>query len=186
MAAAPAKQQASAALPPFPKHLVAACRKGNVVLVFGSGFSVSLAGWRRELTWTGLLESGIEKCLRFGKDQGWADEQKRIMSQPDGVLTVASNVTKHLQGQQNQHVYEQWLEAAFDHVQCRNVAAQRVLKRFMHRGALFTTTNYDGLLEDATGMRPIHRSDVDGINAAVLAAVRVLYSVCNPQLRFTL
>ncbi len=147
-----------------------AVREGLAVVVVGSGitFGATRAATAR---WDGLLEDGIAWCDKRvpGLPDGWAEVQGRVLAlgrggDLDSLLSVAETVRTKLEAKSAEFdrkdaddlPFFKWLEAAVGRFRYANLQAER-------RGALdalaglpcpLSTTNYDGLLRQATG-RPV-------------------------------
>lgn len=138
----------------------------RVVVVVGAGVSIGATG-AAHASWKGLLEHGLG-FLRDRGDFGPArcDAFLRRLSEafspfdPELALELAENIQHSLQ-HPDPDAFAAWLESAFDTfaAQPGRRATLDALLELQRAGALLLTTNYDSLLSDCTGLRPVTRDD---------------------------
>ena len=138
----------------------------RVVVVVGAGVSIGATG-AAHASWKGLLEHG----LGFLRDRGDFGQQRcdvflgRLSAafspfDPELALELAENIQHSLQ-HPDPDAFAAWLENAFDafSAQPGRRATLDALLELQRAGALLLTTNYDSLLSDCTGLRPVTRDD---------------------------
>ena len=138
----------------------------RVVVVVGAGVSIGATG-AAHASWKGLLEHGLG-FLRDRGDFGPArcDVFMRRLSEafspfdPELALELAENI-QHSMQHPDPDAFAVWLESAFDAfaAQPGRRATLDALLELQRAGALLLTTNYDSLLSDCTGLRPVTRDD---------------------------
>jgi len=134
-----------------------ALKQRKVVVVVGTG--VSMATTRDPLaTWTGLLENGIEFCKAWmDPDTGWIRRAEDEL-EAEELLALGSRIAGQLRNAGDSGLFGKWL---------RSTVAQLRVERHDPKGPLdqssglidalwqlrapVLTTNYDTLIEDATG-----------------------------------
>ncbi|MDP9366396.1 MAG: tetratricopeptide repeat protein [Chloroflexota bacterium] len=126
----------------------------QVVAVVGAGVAVGAAGDAKVASWTGLLEDGIARCivvLRATADWGMRMREGLRSGDLDEVLSVAEQVSSRL-GAPAGGEYRRWLRET---VGSLRIVRPEVLEALKDLGVPLATTNYDGLIEEATGWRPV-------------------------------
>jgi hypothetical protein len=138
----------------------------KVVVVVGAGVSIGASGNTDVASWSGLLRNGVQRCLDRGRvtDPGWA---ARVLAQIDGdvidLLCAAENISQRL-GAPEDGEYASWLEDTVGVLKNRDEA---VLKALGELQVPFATTNYDDLIEDATGLHPVTWQDERQVDSFV-------------------
>lgn len=128
---------------------------GRVVVVAGAGVTVA-ATQDPETAWPGLLRSGIavvEQLAGAVLRPGWADSARADASSPNvrDVLSVAGRITAELRAQRPGE-FRKWLEETAGQYRAKDT---RLLDAIVNLGTPIATTNYDDLLERASGRREI-------------------------------
>jgi hypothetical protein len=126
---------------------------GQVVVVVGSGVSVAATGNAPAASWTGLLEDGVAYCqslLGPSLPPGWAERRRDQLASGDTeeLISAAEDITRRLGGPGGGE-YLNWLEQSVGQL---TATRPEVLEALAGLGAPLATTNYDGLLEQATGL----------------------------------
>ncbi len=122
--------------------------KGHVLVVVGSGISIGATNRNPLASWKGLLEDGIERCVRK-RDERWAARLKEDLATNNlnDLLSVAERVSTEL-GFPNGPDYRDWLAKTVGRLRVQD---RSVLEAIRDLGLALATTNYDGLLEEVTG-----------------------------------
>jgi tetratricopeptide (TPR) repeat protein len=126
----------------------------RALVVVGTG--VSLAAMEGTASaglasWEGLLRHGIEHCTRFGgRDEAWAAALRPRLEPPEteALLAVAGEVCGALAAPGLGEL-GRWLQ---DTVGSFRAVHRDELRALRDLGLPLATTNYDGLLEEATGL----------------------------------
>jgi hypothetical protein len=140
---------------------------GRMLVVVGAGVSIAATaregaqegsrkdGERGVASWTGLLRDGAERCVAVSESlpEGWAG---RIHAEIDSgdldeLLSAAEKISRKL-GAPAGPEYARWLRET---VGALCVQDRSVLDAIRGLGLPIATTNYDGLLEEVTGLRPV-------------------------------
>jgi plastocyanin len=130
----------------LPGAEVLASKKANGVSMAATG-NAPLASWR------GLLEDGVAYCeglLGPSVPAGWADRRRAQLASGDSeeVISAAEDITRRLGGPDGGE-YRRWLEQSVGQL---TVTHPEVPEALGALGVPLATTNYDGLLEQATGL----------------------------------
>lgn len=124
----------------------------HIVFFFGAGISSSLSNKR--YGWTQWVRDGIallpEEDMRLAF-YGQLGDTPTAKGDPDaGTLTaVLEGVIDALK--KTPGLYDAWMHEAFETAAVENPALAATLKKLLILPDVFVTTNYDGLLEQATG-----------------------------------
>jgi tetratricopeptide (TPR) repeat protein len=139
-----------------PADLLEGIQRRRVVVVVGAGVSVAAtAGTSGEAvaSWKGLLNNGIEHCIRFGRPPvpvGWAERRRADLDSGDldSLLLVADSIASRL-GAPGGGEFRYWLKET---VGSLRPTSPSVLKALRDLRLPMVTTNFDGLLERVTGL----------------------------------
>jgi predicted ATPase len=126
----------------------------KVLVVVGAGVSIAASGNAATASWTGLLSHGIGRCVDLGLAAApWAARQRAAVQSGDldELLAVAQQVESKL-GAPAGGEYRRWLGETVGALAVEHV---EVLDALTGLDAPLATTNYDGLLEQASGLRPV-------------------------------
>lgn len=135
-----------------------AISQGNVFAVLGTGVSIHSTENEPAASWTGLLREGIKWCVDVNHaDERWAARQLAAVDSGDldELISVAQLITNKLGGI-NDAEYALWLRET---VGALHVVQPDVLEALQTLGVHFATTNYDGLIEQVTGLRQVTWQD---------------------------
>lgn len=124
----------------------------RIMVIVGSGVSVSATKKARAASWTGLLKLGVAECrtLNPALDGDW---EKRLLGEidsddSDDTLSAAEKVTRKLQAPSGGS-YRRWLRATIGSLQLLDSSVLDALRDLQ---VPLATTNYDDLLERVTGL----------------------------------
>ncbi|WP_224371756.1 VMAP-C domain-containing protein [Hyalangium versicolor] len=126
----------------------------HTLIVVGSGVSMGASPGSSCASWTGLIEDGIDFCLKQKlADKAWADFRRLQLAQPgtDERISAAEQLQRKMGGPQGSR-YADWLEESVGALRLKQRDVVDALHAF---GTRLATTNYDGLLEEATGLPPV-------------------------------
>lgn len=125
-----------------------------IVFLFGAGISASLAG--KNYSWEQWVRDGVELlsdeqqrqmyCEKLGDIPG-----KQASPPADTLVSVLEDLIPDLHTRVG--TYEKWMHNAFETLQVEDKTLAKTLKRLLTFQDLFVTTNYDDLLEQATGIK---------------------------------
>lgn len=125
----------------------------EAILIVGAGVSIAASGNSPTASWKGLLESGIDHCVALkALDIPNAENLKRQLDSSDtdlwlGAAQVVERKLKNSSGE-----FDVWLREKVGSLKATNRAVVEALAQL--NLPLFTT-NYDGILEEVTGQRPV-------------------------------
>lgn len=126
--------------------------KGRVLAIVGAGISIGATKNAPTASWTGLLENGVDRCVAVAQPlvDGWAERVRAEIhsGDMDDLLSAAEKVSRKL-GFPNGGNYRAWLR---DAVGTLHAEDRSVLEALRDLGIPLATTNYDGLLEEVTGL----------------------------------
>jgi hypothetical protein len=151
-------------------------REGNVVVVTGSGVSVAAAEGEPAASWQGLLHDGLDHCRTIGlMEKVPFDLMKAQVETGDTqlLINVAQLICTILR-QKSEGTFKGWLKRAIGELKVKNAA---VLEALASLPAILTTLNYDTLIEQATGRKPIPWDETDAVQDSLrkLAPSTVLH-----------
>ena len=133
---------------PFVIDLRERMKQRQVVVVVGSG--VSIATTDAAPTWRGLIESAVKRCVVLGEPQEWCQGVSNQLNTtfPDFMLAAAELVHQKLRDRGEGEVAN-WLRDT-----CGNLRADRrsLIEAIAQLDLPVVTTNYDGLIEEVTGL----------------------------------
>ena len=125
--------------------------RGQAIFVVGAGVATSACGANPVASWTGLLESAICWCEACVSDlpNGWSDLIRGLVAYGDvpNLLLAAEAVTLKLGGRRGGE-YRRWLHETVGRLEVVDPSVPEALAAL---NTPLVTTNYDGLLERATG-----------------------------------
>ena len=127
--------------------------KGQVVAIIGAGVSKGATG-ASTASWMGLLENGIGRCETVAAlPAKWGNRQRASLADGDlqELIGVATEVETRL-GAPDGGEYNSWLRETVGALRATDTGVLDVLRDL---GVLLATTNYDDLLEKATGYPPV-------------------------------
>lgn len=131
-----------------------AVARGEILAVIGAGISIHSTENDPSASWKGLLREGISWCVGVNRaDEGWAARQVDAVESGDleELLSVAEQITSKLGGASGAE-YGLWLRQTVGALQ---VKQPDVLEALRDLGVQLATTNYDGLIEEITHLRPV-------------------------------
>jgi hypothetical protein len=149
-----------------------ALKDKRLVIIVGAGVTLSatadISGMPLpRLTWTGLIQNGLEYLVT----NGYVDASNRRTKQAYAMLKEtdtdsllnAANIVRRLLDLHGK--FPTWLESVFGNLdkEVRYPAIFEVLKALHGKGATLLTTNYDDLLEKFCNLHRIGRSNQDDI-----------------------
>ncbi|MBK8230633.1 MAG: SIR2 family protein [Candidatus Eisenbacteria bacterium] len=137
----------------------------DLVVLVGAGVTKgALVGELRELaSWQGLLTDAVREGRALGRiDAGEASSLQQVLAgqDTDAWITAAESITTSLGGVHSGD-FGGWLRrsaGAFERSYERTPTLE-ALAELARRGAVLATVNYDGVLEDLTGLPPVTWAD---------------------------
>jgi tetratricopeptide (TPR) repeat protein len=126
---------------------------GQLLVVVGAGVSVGATGGAPTASWTGVLHHGVARGEQVGQGRlpaGWAGLVHPLIDSGDleMMLSAAELITAALGGRSGGE-YRRWLRESVGQLHADDVSVLQVLAAL---GMPLATTNYDGLLEEVTGL----------------------------------
>lgn len=129
----------------------------NVVLVIGTGVSVAATDRAATASWSGLLRGGIERAVAFGTGlpSGWKQHALDTLKYAEekgylpGLLSLAEEITNSLGGREGGE-FRSWLRTDIGSLKIGGSRrGKELIGAIGGLGLPITTTNYDGLIEEA-------------------------------------
>ncbi|MEM6272883.1 MAG: SIR2 family protein, partial [Bacteroidota bacterium] len=131
-------------------------REGKAVVFIGSGVSIAATeGKEPTASWTGLLKNGLEYAKNIGAQTNERSLQRALEDiESDNLIDLLSGTNKVKQwiNAQGSGEYRRWLREAVGSIKARST---ELIQNIAAWGLPLVTTNYDGLLEEVTGLRPV-------------------------------
>jgi hypothetical protein len=152
---------------PLVAELRRALEDRNVVLVVGSGVSVSTTARNDPCaSWAGLLSNGVEYTAQvLHRPDPWARATRAMVEAgtTEMLLAAADLITSELTGDgRDLGNMKAWLRQSVGALKRED---PRLLETLASFDLPIATTNYDSLIEEATGRRPAIWTDVDDVQA---------------------
>lgn len=129
--------------------LIKALEKNEIVYLFGAGFSTALSG--RKYTWWDWIVDGIGRI----KDHATADMLNESLMSDNSTDNMVSVVGKVIKILKEEGSYKTWMHEAFESTVVVNEKLKNTLMKILLMQDVFATTNYDHLLENATGLMTV-------------------------------
>ncbi len=128
---------------------------GQVVAVVGAGVSVGATSGKPVAGWQGLLHDGVDRCLDLPTTGLTEDSAKLLHAQidsgdPDLMVGVGEIVSRKL-GAPGGGEWRRWLRESVGGLRAER---RGVIEALRDLGVTLATTNYDGLIEEVTGLPP--------------------------------
>lgn len=129
----------------------------QVLVVVGTGVSLASTGGQGLASWKGLISDGIEECARRGlREDEWLGQQKKLLEGDlDDLLGVAEQVSRRLGWKPTEPCDGNWNAWLRKTVGELRASQPEVIRAIRDLGAPIATLNYDNLLTEVTGRRPI-------------------------------
>lgn len=126
----------------------------QIWVIVGAGVSLASVSGARVAGWIGLLEDGISRCEGLGAASAdWAENCRARVTTGDmsELLQVAEDIVGRMGGPAAGE-YRRWLQET---VGALRVDQPSLIEAVAGLGVPLATTNYDGLLEEITGLEAI-------------------------------
>jgi tetratricopeptide (TPR) repeat protein len=137
----------------------------KAVFVVGAGVSIQASGRHPCASWTGLLHNGAERCseLNQGLKDKWLDTAKWEIDSgdTDEMITAAERITTKLGGRTGGE-YRRWLRESVGAIGTKP-EGRAVLEALQGLALPIATTNYDGLIEEVSGRKPVTWRDTAAV-----------------------
>ncbi len=127
----------------------------ELVYMFGTGISSALTG--KPYGWWKWIVDGIDQL----KDKILAKALRAELDADDTTENLISVVGKLIVSAKEQDTYNLWMQNSFEKNAITNKALTSTLKKLLLAQDTFVTTNYDLLLEKATGLRTLSYDEPD-------------------------
>lgn len=129
--------------------------KRQVIALVGTGVSQSASGKHSVASWAGLLSDGVQRCMSVAQPlpAGW---DARLLAEIgsgdlDDLLSAAEKIAAKL-GAPKGGEFRRWLRETVGQLPLVDRSVPDALQKL---GVPLITTNYDSLLEQASGLRPV-------------------------------
>jgi hypothetical protein len=137
------------------KDLRAQIELGQVIAIVGAGVSMGATNGNPLASWTGLLEDGVTRCWEVAQPlpDAW---RERVLAEIDSgdlddLLSAAEKVSSKLDAPHGGE-YRSWLRETVGSLKTQH---RGVIEALHALGVKLATTNYDGLIEEVTGLPPV-------------------------------
>ena len=126
-----------------------------LVYLFGTGISAALTG--QKYSWWEWISDGI----RYMKDPDLKEFCEKSLNENSSTENMIHIVGKVLSKKKKNGTYEQWMKDSFETNPITNEELSHTLKKLLITKDVFATTNYDRLLEEATGLEMLTYENPD-------------------------
>lgn len=126
-----------------------AVESDSLVYLFGTGISAALTGQR--YSWRKWITDGI----RYMKDQDAGVSYEQALSRDASAQNMVDIAGKVLAATKEDGTYDLWMRTSFETNSVTNRALADTLRKLLRTQDVFATTNYDRLLEEATGLNTL-------------------------------
>ena len=133
-----------------------AIRNNELVYLFGAGISSALTD-DRSCSWWQWIVNGTAKM----KDRTLAAAYRNSIMADDSTGNLISVVGKVLSATKADGTYRDWMHESFETQHVTNASLADTLKKLLITRDVFATTNYDLLLEQATGLQALSYEEPD-------------------------
>lgn len=133
-----------------------AIQNNELVYLFGAGISSSLTD-NHSCSWWQWIVNGISKM----RDRSLAATYQSSIEADDSTGNLISVVGKVLSATKADGTYQNWMHESFEMKPVTNHSLSSTLKKLLITQDVFATTNYDLLLEQATGLSTLSYEDPD-------------------------
>lgn len=134
-------------------------RAGRVIAIIGTGVSLSATGMDQRASWQGMVLDGVRRCEGLGLvPSGWGDRRRNDVASGDldELLGAAELVARKL-GAPRGGDYASFLRETAGSLRISDPAVPSAICAL---GIPLATTNYDGILEEASGLDPVTWRDL--------------------------
>lgn len=129
---------------------------GRLLVICGTGTTAAVVD-SPLASWTGLIDNAIERAVANGtRDDAWADRAKADARSPYGndIVAAAEKATDALGGRTGAE-FAAWLYETVAQLGIADTTLTDQIAALSNAGAVIATTNYDDILEEATGLLPV-------------------------------
>ncbi len=123
-----------------------AIRKDELVYLFGTGISAALTG--KDYSWKKWILDGTE----YFADSVSAENIRTSIKRDSSTTNLLKNVATVLEVTKREGTYPKWMQASFEGQEIVNDSLKETLRKLLVTQDVLATTNYDLLLERATGL----------------------------------
>ena len=132
-----------------------AIQNEELVFLFGTGISSALTG--QSYSWQKWIADGINSCTDKTKAKQLRDQLANDYS-TSNMISVCGKV---MEMTKEERIYHSWMHNAFETNKVNNYELSDTLKKLILSQVVFATTNYDSLLESATGLPGLSYENTD-------------------------
>jgi hypothetical protein len=138
-----------------------------VAVVVGTGISLAATNEAETASWDGLMRSGLTRAQELGASKELADSIRSDLDlgsqEPSCLRTAAEKITDALGGPQS-GAFRDWL---CDDIGSLEAVSSELIGAISDLGCPILTTNYDHLIEQATGRGTVTWRNTAGVHRAV-------------------
>lgn len=129
--------------------------KGNALIIVGAGVSIGATEGNPLAGWTGLLKDGVDRCVELNLSiaDDWPERPKAVIDSKDvdEIIAIAGVISKKL-GAPEGGDFKHWLKKSVGLLKATN---PEIIEAIKNLNIPIATTNYDGLLEEVTNLKPL-------------------------------
>lgn len=139
----------------YPEFL-SAIQNNEIVYLFGAGISSSLSN-NHACSWWQWIVKGIN----YIQDKVLAKSLLDSMNIDESTENLVRVVGEVIRATKDEGVYDDWMRNSIESAHVENFTLAETLKKLLTTQDVFATTNYDLLLEEATGLKAISYLEPD-------------------------
>jgi SIR2-like domain len=138
--------------------------RGRITPFVGTGATIAVLPDNPFARWDGLLEDGIRRCAQLGQPEEWAESTVTRLRSGDLItyLAVADEVSRRLAKSGEWH---DWIKRTVGTLTVGDGSAMH--KAICSLNRIVLTTNYDLLLEEASGHKSLHWKKYDEVREVI-------------------
>ena len=137
-------------------EFLSAIQNKELVYLFGAGISSALSD-NKSCSWWQWIVNGIG----YMKDLSFADTLRQSMQADASAENLIRVVGQVIKSTKADGTYHTWMQESIESASVSNHALAATLKKMLITQEVFVTTNYDLLLEQATGLQTLSYEEPD-------------------------
>lgn len=130
--------------------------RGQLLVICGTG-TTAASLTSPLVSWTGLIDDAIDRAVANGvRDDDWSRRAKEDVRSPYGndIVAAAEKATDALGGRTSAE-FSAWLTDTVGQLKISDSTLPDAIAALGAAGAIIATTNYDDVLEEASGLHPV-------------------------------
>lgn len=128
-------------------------QSNELVFLFGTGISAALTGCK--YSWWKWIVDGMDGL----SERAVAEALRNELEGDSSTANMVSMVGKVIDAAKRDDTYNNWMQSSFETNRINNPVLVKTLRKLVLSQVVFATTNYDLLLENATGLESVSYED---------------------------